>query len=113
MRGALARTAGQLRDDADALDGWAVDAYGDVADDRGGLAVEALADLPAAVRTRVLRHAALLAGCPATDLGARHVRELDRLVTDWHGQGPLHLPGRVRASRHRVAGCCSTRTADG
>lgn len=110
--GALARTAGQLRDDADALDGWAADAYGDVADDRGGLAVEALADLPAAVRTRVLRHAALLAGCPATDLGARHVRELDRLVTDWHGQGPLHLPGRIRASRHRGM-LLLTRTADG
>ena len=25
--------------------------------------------------------------------------ELERLVTDWHGQGPLHLPGQVSASR--------------
>ena len=33
------------------------------------------------------------------DLSARHVGELDRLVTDWHGQGPLHLPGRVAAER--------------
>ena len=52
-----------------------------------------------AVRTRVLRRAAVAAGCPATDLSAAHVGELDRLVTDWRGQGPLHLPGGVRASR--------------
>ena len=31
---------------------------------------------------------------PARDLAAGHVAALDRLVTDWHGQGPLHLPGR-------------------
>lgn len=98
---ALARTAGLLRDDADALDAWAAEAYADVADGLGGLTVEALAGLPAAVRSRVLRRAALDAGCPATDLAAHHIGEVDRLVTDWHGQGPLHLPGRVRASRRR------------
>jgi tRNA(Ile)-lysidine synthase len=47
----------------------------------------------------VLRRAAIDAGCPATDLDAGHVAELDRLVTDWHGQGPLHLPGGVAAAR--------------
>ena len=30
------------------------------------------------------------------------IAELDRLVTDWHGQGPLHLPGGVRAGRDRA-----------
>jgi tRNA(Ile)-lysidine synthase len=41
----------------------------------------------------VLRSAALRAGVPAGSLTAVHVLELDRLVTDWHGQGPVALPG--------------------
>jgi tRNA(Ile)-lysidine synthase len=97
---ALARTASLLRADADALDAWAEQAYaaagGAVAD---GLDAVALAALPAAVRTRVLRRAALEVGAPAGDLSAGHVGEIDRLVTDWHGQGPLDLPGRVSAVR--------------
>jgi tRNA(Ile)-lysidine synthase len=47
----------------------------------------------------VLRRAALAAGSPAGDLSAGHVAEVDRLVTDWHGQGPLDLPGPVSAAR--------------
>ena len=106
---ALARTAAQLRDDADALDGWARRARDearvgrDGQDDLDGLAVAVLAELPTAVRTRVLRQAALAAGSPPTDLRATHVADMDRLVTGWHGQGPLHLPGRVRVAR-----CCGT-----
>jgi tRNA(Ile)-lysidine synthase len=95
---ALARTASLLRADADALDAWAERAYG-AARGPEGLDVPALGALPAAVRTRVLRRAALAAGCPAGDLAAGHVGEIDRLVTDWHGQGPLELPGRVSAAR--------------
>ena len=95
---ALARTARQLRADADALDGWASRAHDDAAR-AGGLDPERLAALPPAVRTRVLRRAALAAGCPASDLTAGHVEAIDRLVTAWHGQGPLHLPGGVEASR--------------
>jgi tRNA(Ile)-lysidine synthase len=98
---ALARTAGLARADADALDGWAATAYDTARAGPGVLAVEALAELPSAVRSRVLRLAALAAGTPGTDLTAGHVAELDRLVTDWHGQGPLHLPGGVRAGRDR------------
>jgi tRNA(Ile)-lysidine synthase len=89
---ALARTAGLLADDADALDSWAAEAAPD-------LGVDELAALPRAVRTRVLRRAAVAAGCPGGHLTAGHVHELDRLVTDWHGQGPLHLPGGVRGER--------------
>jgi tRNA(Ile)-lysidine synthase len=95
---ALARTADLLRDDTDALDEWAARALvAATADD--GLDVEALAALPSAVRTRVLRRAALAAGSPASALSAAQVAALDRLVTDWHGQGPLDLPGGVAASR--------------
>ena len=104
---ALARTAQQLRDDADALDGWATAALESArtrpaAHAHGGavqLDVATMTSLPTAVRTRVLRKAAIEAGCPANDLTAVHVGELDRLLTDWHGQGPLHLPGRVQGSR--------------
>jgi tRNA(Ile)-lysidine synthase len=97
---ALARTASLLRADADALDGWADQVAEQVYDDAAdGLDVTALALLPAAVRTRVLRRAALEAGSPAGDLSAGHVAGVDRLVTDWHGQGPLDLPGQVSAAR--------------
>lgn len=113
---ALARTAELLRADADALDEWAAQACGaarvhDHEEEGGGageeLAVDVLAALPDAVRRRALRVAAIDAGAPATDLSATHVRELDRLVTDWHGQGPLQLPGHVVASR----GCGRIRLA--
>jgi tRNA(Ile)-lysidine synthase len=99
VTGALARTADQLRADADALDGWATTALAQARVDHDALDLAVLAGLPTAVRTRVLRAAAVAAGCPATDLTAGHVAELDRLVADWHGQGPLHLPGGVAAAR--------------
>lgn len=118
---ALARTAELLRADADALDGYADLAYAGAVRSvsEGGLeppcppspgrlaglvpgltvALTHLTELPAAVRTRVLRRAALAAGCPATDLTADHVRAVDALVTAWRGQGPIQLPGPVHAVR--------------
>jgi tRNA(Ile)-lysidine synthase len=89
---ALARTASLLRDDADALDSWAASIL-DPSD------VKILIDLPAAVRTRVLHRAAIAAGVPAGSLSASQVWEIDRLVTDWHGQGPVSLPGGLVANR--------------
>lgn len=96
---ALARTARLLRADADALDAWAYAAAEAATNGPGELDVAALADVPAAVRARVLHTAARTAGSPPTDLSAGHVAELDRLVTDWHGQGPIDLPGHVTARR--------------
>jgi len=89
---ALARTADLLRDDADALDEWGKAVA-------GRLEVEALLALPAAVRRRVLRRAAVDAGAPAGALSSAHLAELDRLVTDWHGQGPVTLPGGLVGER--------------
>jgi tRNA(Ile)-lysidine synthase len=105
---ALARTADQLRADAEVLD--------DISSERslGGspLSAATLAGMPAAVRTRVLRSAALAAGCPAGALTAGHVARLGELVTDWHGQHWIDLPGGVRASRRagqvRFAGGAAT-----
>jgi tRNA(Ile)-lysidine synthase len=94
----LARTAEQLRADADALDSIAAEHALALAGE-GGLAAEQLAGLPAAIRTRMLRAAALAAGCPAGTLSARHVGELDALVTAWHGQRWVDLPGEIRCQR--------------
>jgi tRNA(Ile)-lysidine synthase len=96
---ALARTAGQLAEDNAALDQWAAAELGQVRDELGGLDVRLLAKLPAAVRARVLRLAALSAGVPGGSLSSVHLGELDRLVTGWRGQGPVALPGRTGAVR--------------
>ncbi|QGV79288.1 tRNA lysidine(34) synthetase TilS [Streptomyces ficellus] len=96
---ALARTAQLCRDDADALDAWAADADPSVRDEAGLLECAKLYALPPAVRRRVLRRAAIAEGAPAGSLFARHVEELDRLITGWRGQGAINLPGRVVARR--------------
>ncbi|HSE70158.1 MAG TPA: tRNA lysidine(34) synthetase TilS [Nocardioidaceae bacterium] len=96
---ALARTARLLRDDADALDELAAEALGRARAEDGGLSVGVLEPLSPAVRRRVLRRAALEAGCPATELFAVHVDATDTLVTRWHGQVGVDLPGHVRVRR--------------
>ncbi|MFD3806213.1 tRNA lysidine(34) synthetase TilS [Streptomyces sp. NPDC058611] len=96
---ALARTAQLSRDDADALDSWAASAETGVRDDDGRLECAKLYALPPAVRRRVLRRAVVAAGSPAGSLFARHIEEVDRLITGWRGQGAINLPGRVEAQR--------------
>jgi tRNA(Ile)-lysidine synthase len=99
---ALARTAGQLRADAECLDELASAESGrlrDACSDPAGLEASWLRALPAAIRTRVLRDAAVMAGCPRGALTAGHVERIDALVTDWHGQRWVDLPGGVRARR--------------
>jgi len=111
---ALARTAELLRADADALDGMAAAEIAGL----GGAAVVTdqgwpvahLAALPAAVRHRVLRQAAIGAGSPAGALSHRHVVSLDELVTIWHGQRWADLPGGVRGER-RYGRLLLTRTS--
>lgn len=120
---ALARSADLLREDADALDDLAADllaraeaaaagAPADPADtddpaepaDPAGAGVvlldaAVLAAAPAALRHRALRSAAVRAGAPAGSVTRAHVAAVAALVTHWRGQGPVHLPGRVAASR--------------
>ena len=91
----LARTADQLRADMDLLDDVAESAYVDLAD----LPVEGLLALPAPVRRRVLRLAVLAAGSPASELFHEHVLAVDALLTDWHGQKWVDLPGHLRCTR--------------
>lgn len=99
----LARTADQLRADTAYLDATADTALMSARSGGSGeeLSVVALAALPDAIRTRVLRLAAVRAGALAAELFHTHVLEIDRLVTDWHGQKWVDLPGHLRAVRHR------------
>ena len=94
---ALARSADLLRDDADALDGWAAQVAADL--DLTDLDITQLADLPKAVRTRVLRMAIYAAGAPMGSITAEHVASVEAFVTSWHGQGACSLPGGVKVSR--------------
>ncbi len=100
---ALARTADLLRADADALDAVAAAEaerlVGASARPADGWPADTIARLPDAIRHRVLRQAALAAGCPAGALSQRHVASLDELVTDWHGQRWTDLPGGIRCQR--------------
>lgn len=95
LRDALARTAPALRADMDALDDLAVDWL----QSHPALEVDALAALPIALRTRVLRSAAVIAGARDSELSREHVLAIDTLVTRWRGQTHIDLPGSMRAQR--------------
>ena len=47
----------------------------------------------------MLRLAALEAGAPAAEVFHEHVLAMDALVTDWHGQKWIDLPGHLRCAR--------------
>ncbi|GAA3794591.1 tRNA lysidine(34) synthetase TilS [Cellulomonas soli] len=114
--GALARTADQLREAADTLDTLADALLADALladalrpdgplddaqlvdgplDDDPSLRfdVDALLAAPTGLRRWALRAAAVRAGSPAGSLRREHVLALDALLTGWHGQGPVALPG--------------------
>jgi tRNA(Ile)-lysidine synthase len=96
---ALARTAEQLREDSEALDHFAeelIEELAEIAEAGISLPVSALESNPPALRQRLIRLAVL--GEFHVSLSRHHTLEVARLVTDWHGQKALDLPG-VRASR--------------
>ena len=97
---ALARTAEQLREDSDALDAMVEETIEEICEPaEAGIAVSvgalggepgraAAAHHPPRRRQRVRRHAS----------AARRPSRSRGLVTDWHGQKALDLPG-VRVKR--------------
>ncbi|MBM7771440.1 tRNA(Ile)-lysidine synthase [Actinokineospora baliensis] len=93
---ALARTAAQLRDDLAALDDLAVEAH-DRASTGDELHVAELTPLPPALRRRVLRTWLTRVGVP--ELTDAHLRATDGLLSDWHGQRGIALPGGLVARR--------------
>ena len=96
---ALARTAEQLREDDTALDAFAEEVAEDLADHAEAgltLPVGALAANPAALRQRLVRFA--VRSEFGLSLSRAPTLEVCRLVTDWHGQAGVDLPG-VRVVR--------------
>src|SRR5690606_23844053 len=74
----LARTAASLREDNAALDRWAEQIT--VTDGDGvAAAIEDLGGVPRAVRLRVIRRMALLAGSPGAGLSREHLVGVDSL----------------------------------
>ncbi len=91
---ALSRTAEQLREDSEALDAFAEEVAEDLVElEEAGvsLAVAALAANPAALRQRLIRLVA--ASEFHVSLSRAQTVAVARLVTDWHGQGAVDLPG--------------------
>ena len=109
---ALARCADLIRDDADLLDAQAgealasqgpldsivtsPDATANDAPSPQALDASWLARLPPALRTRVLRDWLRALG---SDPMAIHIRAVDALVTRWHGQRWVDVPGLQIARR--------------
>jgi tRNA(Ile)-lysidine synthase len=94
---ALSRSASILRDDADALD-----AIAEIEISRSDLAnldCDHLATLARAIRSRLLRAALYAAGATSGSITADHLAGVEALVTSWHGQGALSLPGGVKVER--------------
>lgn len=94
---ALARSAALLRDDADALD--AIASAEISRHNLTDLECSALEHLPRAIRTRILRSAIYAAGAPSGSISADHIGAVEALVTSWHGQGLVSLPGGVKVER--------------
>lgn len=96
---ALARTAEQLREDEEAFATMIDELAEELAEFvEGGIAVPvaALAANPAALRQRIIRF--VVQSEFGVSLSRAHTLEIARLVTDWHGQGPVDVPG-VAVSR--------------
>ncbi|GAA2960784.1 tRNA lysidine(34) synthetase TilS [Microbacterium schleiferi] len=96
---ALARTAAQLREDAEAFAEMINEIIEDVVEHAEAgisLSVGALAANPAALRHRLIRHVVVAEF--GQSLTRSQTLDVARLVTDWRGQGPIDLPG-CRAAR--------------
>ena len=96
---ALSRTAEQLREDEDALAELAEHYFNEFVQIRAtALEIETdeFAAMPLAIRHRVVAMALRVLQAP--EFARVHIRAIDALVDDWHGQKPLALPG-VRVER--------------
>lgn len=99
IREALARTAEQAREDADAFDAMIHETIEDIVEhaDAGiAISIAALAANPAALRHRIIRF--VVESEFHASLSRRQTLEVARLATEYTGQGPIDLPG-CRAHR--------------
>lgn len=97
---ALARTADQEREDAEAFDQMIEEFIEEICEPaEAGLSVDVgpLLANPAALRNRIIR---LVARSEfGVSLSRSHTLAIAALVTDWHGQGPIDVPG-IRVTRN-------------
>ena len=96
----LVRSAELLGGDADALDSWAQGVFQravTIDDSRCEADVASLAEVPRAVRTRVIRlmHRSISKNDDVLDF--EHVQQVEAMVSGWKGQGDASLPGSVTA----------------
>lgn len=100
---ALARTADLARDDDTALSDLATNLLREATtlrgEERWELDCDVLLTASRAVRTRALRQACIELGVPSGALAQVHVAALEDLVINWHGQGPVDLPGSHQGRR--------------
>jgi tRNA(Ile)-lysidine synthase len=97
---ALARTAEQAREDAEAFDEMIEEFIEEICEPaEAGLSVDVgpLAANPAALRHRIIRYVAR--GEFGVSLSRAHTLAIAALVTDWRGQGPIDVPG-IQVSRN-------------
>lgn len=101
----LIRSADLLRDDDDVLGSWSAAEFSSrtmPVDEGLSIDITPLTELPRAIRSRLVRLMfEEVSGVDASSsaLTFDHVRSIDALIVDWHGQGHVDLPGGVRAER--------------
>jgi len=91
---ALARTAEQLREDAEAFQDMIDETIEDIVEHAEAgisISVAALSANPAALRNRIVRY--VVDSEFGVSLSRAQTLEIARLATDWKGQGPIDLPG--------------------
>lgn len=101
---ALARTAEQLREDAEAFQDMIDETIEDIVDHAEAgisISVAALAANPAALRNRIIRY--VVESEFGVSLTRAQTLEVARLALDWRGQGPIDLPACLaRRSGNRI-----------
>ena len=101
----LMRTASSAARDADYLDAETDAALARIAgtsDSQQWPAtwpVPQLRALPPAIRIRAIRRVLVQQGASASELASHHLYEVERLLIDWRGQGPIQVPGSVGVKR--------------
>lgn len=95
---ALARTAQHLQEDTIVLDALATEAMPETKTNKNTMSVHVtdLENLAPAVRSRVIRK--LVSDFNDVSLSSPHTEAINQLITDWHGQGEIHVP-TIRVER--------------
>jgi tRNA(Ile)-lysidine synthase len=99
----LARSAGQIGADNAVLEALASAAFAQAAREGDRLDISDLSEMMPGIRARVLHLWCQQLGAGGADLSHRHVVALDVLITRWHGQGAVHLPGGILVARRQGA----------